>query len=156
MTQPKFHLAQYNIIKLKADINAPIISEFKDFLGPVNALADKSEGFIWRLKGEDGTSAADIFTPYDDPLIYINMSVWESIESMENYIYKTVHSYFLKNRKKWGTHMEGTQAVMWWVPEGHIPTVEEGIAKLELLNARGSSSEAFSFREKYNAQGELM
>ena len=148
------HLAQYNIIRLKDELDSPIIKEFKDFLAPVNLLAEESEGFIWRLKDESGESATDIETPYEDKLIFINMSVWENYETLRNYSYKTVHSYFLKSRKKWSNEIEGHKAVLWYIDQGHIPTVTEAKEKLDLLNKNGSTPDAFSMVDIYTASGE--
>ncbi|TCI93795.1 DUF3291 domain-containing protein [Tenacibaculum sp. M341] len=150
----KKHLAQYNIIKLKDELNSPIIKEFKDFLAPVNLLAEESSGFIWRLKDESGESATELETPYEDKLIFVNMSVWENYASLSEYTYKTVHSYFLKSRKKWANEIEGHKAVMWYIDKGHIPTISEAKKKLDLLNQNGSSPTAFSMSELYNESGE--
>ncbi|WP_299619266.1 DUF3291 domain-containing protein [uncultured Tenacibaculum sp.] len=148
------HLAQYNIIRLKDELDSPIIKEFKDFLAPVNLLAEESKGFIWRLKDESGESATDLETPYEDKLIFINMSVWENYETLRNYSYKTVHSYFLKSRKKWSNEIEGHKAVLWYIDQGHIPTVAEAKEKLDLLNKNGSTPDAFSMVDIYTASGE--
>jgi len=148
------HLAQFNIIKLKDELNSPMIKEFRDFLAPVNLLAEESEGFIWRLKDESGHSATDIETPYEDKLIFVNMSVWENFTLLKEYTYKTVHSYFLKSRKKWADEMDGYKAVMWYIDKGHIPTIEEAKTKLDVLNQKGSTPEAFSMTEVYDAFGE--
>ncbi|WP_299834052.1 DUF3291 domain-containing protein [uncultured Tenacibaculum sp.] len=148
------HLAQYNIIRLKDELDSPIIKEFKDFLAPVNLLAEESEGFIWRLKDESGESATDLETPYEDKLIFINMSVWENYETLRNYSYKTVHSYFLKSRKKWSNEIEGHKAVLWYIDQDHIPTVAEAKEKLDLLNKNGSTPDAFSMVDIYTVSGE--
>ncbi|WP_299714199.1 DUF3291 domain-containing protein [uncultured Tenacibaculum sp.] len=137
------HLAQYNIIRLKDELDSPIIKEFKDFLAPVNLLAEES-----------GESATDLETPYEDKLIFINMSVWENYETLRNYSYKTVHSYFLKSRKKWSNEIEGHKAVLWYIDQGHIPTVAEAKEKLDLLNKNGSTPDAFSMVDIYTASGE--
>ncbi|WP_271768083.1 DUF3291 domain-containing protein [Aquimarina algiphila] len=148
-----FHIAQFNIIKLKDELDSPMILEFKDFLAPVNKLAEKSPGFIWRLKDDGGGSATNIETPYKDKLIFVNLSVWLNFEDLENYVYRTVHGYFLKSRKKWGIKMEGYQSVLWWKQAGDHPTVMEGKTKLDLLNTIGSSPQAFSINEKYDNIG---
>lgn len=148
------YLAQYNIIRLKDELDSPIIKEFKDFLGPVNLLAEESKGFVWRLKDEGGESATDLETPYDDKLIFVNMSVWENYEFLSEYTYKTVHSYFLKSRKKWSNEIEGHKAVMWYIDKNHIPTISEAKEKLDLLNQNGSSPKAFSMSEIYDEFGE--
>lgn len=153
MTNNSFHLAQFNIIKLKAELDSPIIMEFKDFLAPVNELAEKSDGFVWRLKDDEGESATNIETPYEDNLIFVNLSVWLNFESLESYIYHTVHAYFLKNRKKWGIKLKGYQSVLWWKQVGKLPTALEGKNKLDLLNQVGSSPQAFSINERYDMYG---
>lgn len=150
---PTKHLAQYNIIKLKDELDSPIIKEFRDFLAPVNLLAEESAGFIWRLKDEGGASATDIETPYEDKLIFVNMSVWEDFESLKAFTYQTVHSYFLKSRKKWSDEIAGQKAVMWYVDQGYVPKVEEAKEKLDLLNEQGATPEAFSMSERYDALG---
>lgn len=153
MQETNFHLAQYNIIKLKDQIDSPVVKEFRDFLAPVNLLAEDSPGFVWRLKDENGEDATAMGTPYEDELIFINMSVWEDYESLKKYSYQTVHSYFLKSRKKWADEIEGHRAVMWYIPIGTTPTVEEGKEKLDQLNASGSSFAAFSMTDIYQPDG---
>src|SRR5688572_3887477 len=101
MNNTNYYLAQFNIIKLKDHLDSPVVKEFKDFLAPVNQLAEESPGFVWRLKDDNGESAANVETPYKDELIFVNMSVWLNYEYLKSYTYQTVHSYFLKSRKKW-------------------------------------------------------
>ncbi|WP_025740394.1 DUF3291 domain-containing protein [Aquimarina pacifica] len=148
-----FHLAQFNIIKLKDDLNSPIIKEFRDFLAPVNQLAEESPGFVWRLKDDEGENATHVDTPYEDKLIFVNLSTWTDYESLKSYSYNTVHSYFLKNRNKWGTKMQGHQAVLWWIPAGENPSVIQGKEKLDLLNNLGPSSTSFSMSQLYDQKG---
>ncbi len=147
MSSNHYHLAQYNIIQLKEDINHPLIKEFKDFLEPVNLLAEQSPGFIWRLTGGDGASATEVETLYTNPLIFINLSVWENVDLLKAYTYKTVHSYFLKSRGKWGDNMSGHQSVLWWTPVGAMPTPAIGKTKLDLLNDKGPTEEAFGMAD---------
>ncbi|WP_109829679.1 DUF3291 domain-containing protein [Reichenbachiella versicolor] len=148
-------LAQYNIIRLKDELDSPVIKEFKDFLAPVNLLAEESSGFVWRLKDDSGAAATDLETPYEDKLIFVNMSVWEDYESLKEYTYKTVHSYFLKSRKKWSNEIEGHKAVMWYIEKGHLPTIMEAKEKLDLLNKNGSTPEAFSMKDIYDESGQV-
>lgn len=152
MTQ-ELHLAQFNIIRLKDHLDSPIVKEFRDFLAPVNQLAEESPGFVWRLKDDDGESAAAVETHYSDELIFVNMSVWINYEHLKAYTYQTVHSYFLKSRKKWSVEIEGQTAVMWYIKPGVIPSVLEAKEKLNLLNESGSSLEAFSMTDLYNPDG---
>ena len=153
MNNTILHLAQFNIIKLKDHIDSPVVKEFKDFLAPVNQLAEESPGFIWRLKDEEGASATNIETPFRDKLIFVNLSVWLNFENLKTYSYKTVHSYFLKSRNKWANKMDGHQVVLWWIHAGENPTVIQAKEKLDLLNKLGSSPEAFSLIELYNQDG---
>ncbi|MEP2024398.1 MAG: DUF3291 domain-containing protein [Reichenbachiella sp.] len=156
MNSSQDQLAQFNITKLKANLDDPIMKEFKDFLAPVNLLAEESPGFVWRLKDENGDAAIEVETPFDDPLIFVNMSVWENYESLRSYTYDTVHNYFLKSRKKWSEKMDSHQVVLWWVENGHLPNLEEAKQKLELLKHNGSSPNAFSLRELYSEKGKLI
>lgn len=156
MSNQKYHLAQFNITKLKADLDHPIMKEFRDFLSPINLLAENSSGFVWRFKDESGEAAIEVETPFEDPMIFVNMSVWEDYESLRAYTYDTVHSYFLKSRKKWSEKMDSHQVVLWWVEEGHVPDLEEAKAKLDQLEKEGSSASAFSLRELYLADGTPM
>ncbi|POY39003.1 DUF3291 domain-containing protein [Solitalea longa] len=153
MNNKKYHLSQFNIIKLKDHIDSPVVKEFKDFLAPVNQLAEESPGFVWRLKDDNGASAANVETPYKDELIFVNMSVWQNYDYLKSYTYQTVHSYFLKSRKKWSNEIEGHRAVMWYTEEGVIPSLTEAKGKLDLLNQNGSSLTAFSMTDIYNFDG---
>lgn len=150
------HLVQFNITKLKADLDDPIMKEFRDFLAPVNLLAEESPGFVWRFSDEGGDAAIDVETPFEDPMIFVNMSVWEDLKSLRDYTYNTVHSYFLKNRKKWSEKLDGHQIVLWWVRDGILPTLEEAKQKLDLLTQKGPTFEAFSLTEPYNADATRM
>lgn len=153
MNNSTHQLAQLNITKLKAGLEDPIMKEFKDFLAPVNQLAEESAGFVWRLKDENGEAAIDVESPFEDPMIFVNMSVWEDFESLRFYTYDTVHSYFLKSRKKWSEKMDSHQVVLWWIEKDHIPTLVEAKVKLDQLEQQGSSPSAFSLRELYLADG---
>ena len=153
MDSNNYNLAQFNIIKLKDRLDSPIIKEFKDFLTPINLLAEESPGFVWRLKDESGESAADIETPYEDELIFVNMSVWQNYQSLKNYTYQTVHNYFLKSRKKWSSEIDGHKAVMWYIKKGITPTLAEAKEKLDLLNKLGSTRDAFSMTDIYYSNG---
>lgn len=153
MNSSIYHLAQFNIIKLKDQLDSPVIKEFKDFLAPVNQLAEESPGFVWRLKDDNGESAAAVETPYEDELIFVNMSVWLNYPYLKDYVYQTVHSYFLKNRKKWSHEIEGSKAVMWYIKEGTTPSLTEAKEKLDLLNELGPTPKAFGMTEVFNSDG---
>ena len=145
-----YHLAQLNIGRILFPMDTPEMSGFKDNLDRINALADSSEGFIWRLVG-DGSNDATSLRPFDDDTLLVNMSVWQNLEDLKNYVYKSVHTDYLKRRAEWFEKMQDVIVVLWWVPKGHIPTVQEAKERLEHLRTNGSSEFAFSFREAFPA-----
>jgi hypothetical protein len=131
------------------DINDPIMKEFVENLDAVNQIAEKSEGFVWRLKNENNNATS--LNPYNDETIIINVSVWKSIETLEKFMYRTFHSDFLKRRKKWFLNYGSAHTAMWWIPEGHIPTMQEAVDKLSFLQTNGPSPNSFDFRHKFHA-----
>lgn len=143
----KYHLAQLNIGKTVGDMESPEMEVFANNLDPINAIAESSEGFVWRLKDESGN--ATNITPYEDPHIIVNMSVWESVEDLKNFMFRTHHAEFLGRRKEWFVPMAEATYVLWWIPVGTTPTIEEAKAKLERLNEIGESQEAFSFKRVF-------
>lgn len=147
------HLAQINIGRLVAPIDDPRLEGFVSQLDPVNKLAEESPGFVWRLQSESG-NATDV--PYnDDPTLLVNMSVWESIETLKAYVYQSRHLGVFKDRHKWFQKMDVPHYCLWWVPEGHIPTVAEGRERMEYYQKHGSTAEAFWFSEPYPAPVEV-
>lgn len=143
-----YHLAQINIGRLRAPVDDPMIADFKNNLSRINALAEASQGFVWRLVGE-GDDATDI-QPFDDPLMAINMSVWESPAEVGAFVYRSGHIEFMRRRAEWFEKMEIFMA-LWWVPAGCRPTPEEGIARLETLRRLGPGPDAFTFRDIFPA-----
>ena len=150
------HLAQINIGRTLAPLDAPLMKEFTDFLGPVNKLAEDSPGFVWRLKDDSGASSSYVKTPFDDDGYIVNMSVWENAPALRQFIFGTVHSYFLKNRLKWFEKPPKMIVAMWWIPAGHIPTLEEAKTKIDLINNKGNTPEAFNFQKVFDEQGNQM
>lgn len=142
-----FHLAQVNIARLLAPIDDPIIQEFVDNLAPINTLADKAKGFIWRLQTEEG-NATEI-QAYDDPLIIVNMSVWQDVASLKQYTYHSDHIAIMRRRREWFEKFDGIHFVMWWVPAGHVPTPIEAKEKLAHLKQHGETAVAFTFRSPF-------
>lgn len=147
------HLTQANVARFKAPLTDPVMKEFTDFLEPVNKLAEESPGFVWRLTDDDGRSASFIESPFKDEMMAINMSVWEDYESLSNFVYSTVHSYFLRNKKKWFDVSGPSQFVMWWLPAGEIPTLAMVKEKLDLQERIGDTPNAFSTKQLFDAQG---
>lgn len=146
---PAWRLAQINVGRLKAPIDDPLIADFKDNLDRINALADGMPGFVWRLVGE-GNNATDIQPKANDPLFAVNMSVWTDMEALGAFVYRTAHREIMRRRREWFEVME-TYMCLWWVPAGHTPTVEEGLARLEVLERLGPTAEAFTFKTPFPA-----
>lgn len=143
----QFHLAEINIGRLRAPVSNPMIADFVTNLDRVNALADGSPGFIWRLTGE-GNDATDIKPDANDPLLALNMSVWESPQALGAFVYRSDHQPIMRRRAEWFEKLELYMA-LWWVPAGHIPTVEEAMAKIDTLRRLGPTAEAFTFRAPF-------
>lgn len=147
--QSDYHLAQINIAKMKAPLNDPIMAEFANALDEVNVVAEKSPGFIWRLKTASGNATE--LQAYADPTILVNISVWQSVEQLKTYVYRSLHSDFFVRRRKWFKKYQGEHFAMWWIHAGHLPTVEEGKAKLEHLELHGDTPECFTFGKPYSS-----
>jgi hypothetical protein len=146
-----WHLAQVNMGRFVAPVGDPRIAGFVAQLDAVNTLADQSPGFVWRLKGE-GNNATDIM-PTPDPLVAINMSVWTDAESLFAFVYRSAHTPVMAQRRQWFDRWDGAFQALWWIPAGHVPTVEEAMAKLWLLDRYGPSPQAFTFKARFPAPG---
>lgn len=138
-------IAQINIAQMKEPLESDLLKEFRDFIDPINQLAEDSPGFVWRLKGSNGESSAQLEIPFDDDMLLVNMSTWESIEQLKAFAFRTVHSYFVRQGKQWFHRMAHPHLAMWWVEDGYRPTLLEAKNKLELIASRGPSQEAFNF-----------
>jgi hypothetical protein len=144
-------LAQLNIAQMKGEnMDDPIMARFKEQLDDVNALAEASAGFIWRLKDETG-NATDI-QAFDDPKMIVNMSVWENLAALEGFVFNGHHLEVMKNRRDWFNKMATMHMVLWWIPVGHLPTVQEAKARLDYLQEHGPTPHAFTFRQKFEAE----
>jgi uncharacterized protein DUF3291 len=150
---PGFHLAQVNIGRLRAPMDDPIMEGFRSQLDPVNALADRSPGFVWRLQTEDGNATS--IRPFDDERMAINMSVWESFDALQQFVYRTAHVGPLRDRKQWFEPIDGPILALWWVPAGHIPSVAEAKERLKHLSEHGPSPHAFTFRMPFPSPNQL-
>jgi len=143
----QYHLAQINISQAKNKMDTDTMNGFVKRLDEINELADKSEGFIWRLKGEEGNATS--IKAFDDPLILVNMSVWKNLESLKNYVYKSIHVELIRDRDAWFNKMINAHHALWWVQAGHIPSVAEGKKKLDYLHKHGASKTAFTFSNSF-------
>ena len=144
----KYQLAQINIARLKAPLDSPELKDFVDNLDRINALAEGSDGFVWRLKGEGNDATA--LRPFGDDVI-VNMSVWRDVASLKAFAYQSAHAPIMRRRREWFTRMAEAYMVLWWIPAGHQPTTGEAASRLEYLRKHGPSAEAFTFGEAFAA-----
>lgn len=143
-----YHLAEINIARMKGvNIDDPIMREFVENLDRVNALAEASEGFVWRLKDEHNNATS--LNPFDDEQVIINVSVWKCIDALENFTFKTFHSDFLKRRKEWFQSYGKVYVAMWWIKGEDFPSIQDAVDRLEYLQEHGPSEFAFNFRKKF-------
>ncbi len=138
-----FHLTQVNIAKAKGSMDSPVMKGFVDQLDYINQLAENSPGFVWRLQTEEG-DATDI-SAFEDELIIINMSVWQTYDDLKQYVYSGEHLSALKQKKDWFDKLEGSHLALWWIPAGSIPTVEDAKQALALLDTQGPTEKSFTF-----------
>lgn len=149
----KLHIAQVNIGRSRAALEDPIMSGFVARLDEINALADRSPGFVWRLQTEAGN--ATYLRPYDDDRILFNMSVWESLEQLKHFVYRSAHAEVLRRRHTWFERFSGAYTALWWIPNGHIPGIDEAKKRLAHLDAHGPTPFAFTFGQPFPADAEL-
>jgi heme-degrading monooxygenase HmoA len=143
----RFHLAQVNLARPLEPLDSELLQEFVESLDPVNAVADRSPGFVWRLQTEEGNATS--VPVFDDDSMIVNMSVWESMEALRAFVYTSpAHLSVMRRRREWFERMEVHMA-LWWVPAGHLPTVGEAEERLTLLRAIGPSPDAFIFRRHF-------
>ena len=144
-----YHLAQVNIARMLAPLTDPLMAGFVADLDAINALADNSPGFLWRLQTSEG-NATDI-RPYEDDLILVNLSLWASLADLSTFVYKSRHRQVLQQRHQWFQRFNGPYVALWWMLSGHIPTVEEAKERLFYLSANGETPYAFSFKKPFPA-----
>ena len=141
------HLAQLNIAKFKAPLEDPSMAGFVEQLDPINALADGWPGFVWRLQTDEGNATA--IRAFDDDLMLVNMSVWESIEALGEFVYRSGHLDVMRRRREWATYMQEAHLCLWWIAAGEIPTVDEAKERLYHLRAHGPTPTAFTFKRPF-------
>lgn len=138
------HLAELNIGRLVASVDDPRVAEFIDNIDRINGLGKRMPGFVWMLEGSGGPGATD-HAIGGDALLVPNLTVWEDAASLETFVWGTVHKQFYEKRAEWFEVLDKMHFVMWWVPEGHKPTLEEALDRLEMLNTKGDSPDAFGW-----------
>ena len=147
MESASFHLAQVNVARMREPLDRPSMQAFVEGLEPINALADASPGFVWRLQTDDGDATA--LRVFDDDMMIVNMSVWDSIESLGAFVFRSDHASYLRRRSEWFEKLAEASTALWWIPAGEVPTIEDAKTKLESLRARGSTHEAFAPRDAF-------
>jgi len=146
----EYQLAQLNIGRILGPMDSPVMAEFVANLDPINTIAEKSKGFVWRLK-DDSNNATSIRI-YNDDFMIINMSVWEDIDSLIQFVYMSEHVEILKRSKEWFSKLKDMHMALWYVPAGHSPTVEEAIGRLDYLRQYKETPYAFSFKKRFSKE----
>ena len=142
----RYHLAQLNIATMREPLESPSMAEFVASLDRINALADSAPGFVWRLKDEQGDATS--VRPFGEDVL-VNMSVWESVESLQDFAFRTAHTDIMRRRREWFDRMERAYAVLWWIAAGHTPSIAEAAQRLALLREHGPTADAFTFRQSF-------
>lgn len=149
MGQPvTMDLALYNIGRLRAPMDDPLIDDFRNNLDRINALAEASPGFVWRLQDDSGNATG--ITPYDDEMVIPNLAVWDSIDALADFTYRSGHLELLRRRRDFFEEHELPYLCLWWIPEGTLPTVEEAVVRLDHLREHGPTPTAFTFRHRFD------
>ena len=148
-----YHLAQVNIARMKAPVDSPVMAEFVANLDPVNLLAERSPGFVWRLK-DDSNNASSIRV-FDDDFIIVNLSVWENIDSLFQFVYNSNHVEVFKKRRDWFEKMKEMHMTLWYTPAGQVPTTAEAVERLNFLQRNGETPYSFTFRSKFTPEDAL-
>ena len=146
-----YHLAQINVARALAPLDDPQLAGFVARLDDINALADRAPGFVWRLQSDSG-NATDIQVSAD-PNFIINLSVWEDLDALFAFVYRSDHLQVMAQRRQWFEKPAGAFMALWWLPAGRLPTAEEGLARIERLDRQGPTPEAFTFKTPFDATG---
>jgi hypothetical protein len=147
----RYEIAQLNVGRALGPLDGPVMADFMNWRDEINALAERSPGFVWRLQGESGNNT-DLKVS-DNPLFIVNLSVWSSVEALYDFTYRSDHKTVFKRRHDWFERFGRPNTVLWWQPTGTVPTAEEALARLELLTTLGPTPDAFSFKERFGPPG---
>lgn len=148
----EFHLAQVNVGRILAPLDDPALADFVAQLPEINALAERSPGFVWRLVDEGGADSTALRPDEQDDLLLINCSVWTSVQALKDFAYRTDHLRVLSRRREWFEKLADQYLALWWVPVGHRPTAAEAMERVALLREHGEGPSAFTFRSPYPAE----
>ena len=146
----KHSLAQLNVARMKAPLESPVMADFVSSLEAINRLADSAPGFIWRLQSDEGDATS--LRPIGEDML-VNMSVWSDADALADFVYRSAHAAVMRLRRQWFERLAEAYLVLWWVPVGHRPSIEEAISRLEMLRRHGPSPDAFNFRALYRPDG---
>jgi hypothetical protein len=138
-------LAQFNIARIRYPLDDPRMAEFVDNVDLVHSLAEQIEGFVWRLQDESGHAMG--MTVYGDPRLLPNLTVWDNVQALERFVWRTLHRRFYVRRTEWFEPVDGPPLVLWWIPAGHRPPLAEGVERLDHLRAHGPSDHAFGWEQ---------
>lgn len=144
-----FHLAQVNVGRIVAPLSSPQLADFVAQLEEINAVADRAPGFVWRMVDDGGADATSLRPKNDDDMFLINCSVWESVDTLRDYAYRSEHLKVLARRREWFERLADFHLALWWVPAGHRPSVDEAMDRIALIREVGEGPEAFTFREPH-------
>jgi uncharacterized protein DUF3291 len=142
------HLAQLNVARFKMPLEEPEMADFVAALDPLNAIADAAPGFVWRLQTEEGNATS--IHAFEDDLMLVNMSVWESVEALGDYVYGQDHVAVMRRRREWAERLAEAHLCLWWIPAGSIPTVDEAKERLEHLRDHGPTPYSFTFKQRFS------
>lgn len=143
----QFYIAQVNIARALAPLDDPLMHGFVSWLDDINALAESSTGFVWRLKTDDGNATS--LRPYDDDRILFNLSVWETPAQLKQFIFRSAHADVMRQRKSWFERFGPAYYALWWIDAGHIPSIDEAKSRLQHLQIHGETGHAFSFAGRF-------
>lgn len=147
-----FHLAQLNLGLFRAPLESDEMTEFRNALDPINAIAESSPGFVWRLTDDDGGSSSNVDVPFfDDPLYAPNYSVWTDLDSLKHFMYKSGHASYLRRRTEWFEKVDEAMTVLWWAPAGEIPPLGEAVERLLHLREHGPTERGWTLAHRVDS-----
>lgn len=146
-TNHQYNVAQYNVARLLAPLDSPLLADFVRDLDRINGLGDASPGFVWRLKTDDGTSTSVRIR--DDERLIVNYTVWSSIDALHDFTFRSAHVEVYRRRREWFEVLDVPFAVLWWIPAGHEPDVPEAEVRLAHLVEHGPTAHAFTFKQRF-------
>jgi uncharacterized protein DUF3291 len=154
MNASSYHLAQANVARVRAPIDSPKLAEFVALLEPINAIADASPGFVWRLQSDDGDATS--INVFDDDELLVNMSVWETVEQLRAFVFETRHLEVFQRRKEWFHRIAEAHLALWWIPAGQVPTVADAEKRITYVRVHGPTPYAFTLADPFPAAEGLL